>query len=103
MECGVCELTCGVCAVYDKDSQASLQAVGSGVTHHRLDQHAALRPDVLEEPIHIHRPLPHDPLQHGVQYHEGPCAPHPCTAVDEKGNPLVSGVGPLDLADKAHH
>ena len=65
-----------------------------------LDHEHSLLPEAHQELIHIDCLLCLDPLQHGVQEDEGASATHPCTAVDQKGNPLLFVVGLLHSPDE---
>ena len=59
---------------------------------------------MTDELVHIQRLLfSLHPLNHAVQHHERPCAPHPCTAVhQQRGAFKCMGLPhPLDKVDEA--
>ena len=69
-------------------------------THQSLNHQHPPPAQTRQELIHVHRLLSLDPLQHGVQEHEGPGPTHPCTAVDQERHSVLLVVGLLDPADE---
>ena len=55
----------------------------------------------MKELIHVDRVLHLHSLEHAVQENEGPCPPHPGTAVHEEGETIIFVVPPLHTADEA--
>ena len=56
---------------------------------------------VLQVAVDVERVFCPEALCHGVQGNEGSSTPHPCTAVDQEGNPLALVVGLLYFSHKA--
>ena len=69
-------------------------------THQSLNHQHPPPAQTRQELIHVDRLLSLDPLQHGVQEHEGPGPSHPCTAVDQERHSVLLVVGLLDPADE---
>ena len=69
-------------------------------THQSLNHQHPPPAQARQELIHVDRLLSLDPLQHGVQEHEGPGPTDPCTAVDQERHSVLLVVGLLDPADE---
>ena len=69
-------------------------------THQSLNHQHPPPAQARQELIHVDRLLSLDPLQHGVQEHEGPGPSHPCTAVDQERHSVLLVVGLLDPPDE---